>query len=124
MLENGATIGRISSQERGEVVGENSRLGELFAKVTENWKIKCLLVPTLLVVANIPRASQFPEWYTADDLDVSPPSGLVSKDTACFLHVRRDGNFHWSMCPPGNCYANSHYGSCEPHSRPIGPKIK
>jgi hypothetical protein len=123
MAENEATIGRITTQEAGEIIVENSGLGESLGRIAGNWKVKCLLIPTILLVANIPRASQFPEWYTADDLDVSPPSGLVSKDTACFPHVR-DGNFHWSMCPPGNCYANVHYDSCEPHSRPIGPKIK
>lgn len=55
-LENGATIGRTTPQERGEV-GEDSRLRKLLERVTDNWRVKFLLVPTLLLVASLPRGS-------------------------------------------------------------------
>ena len=105
MVENGTTIGGISPQERGEVVDGNSRLGELLAKVTSNWKVKCLLVPTLLVVATISRASETPRLRSNDvcfnnwELIGCAPwgeesfSGGPGSDDCSVVVVKQDGEF-------------------------------
>lgn len=67
MVENGTTIGRITPQETGEIDVENSKVGELLARVSNNWKVKSLLVPALLIVANLSRASELPPKVSSSE---------------------------------------------------------